>query len=377
MISEMEKLLMEEEQNYQEVYKGSRVKGIVEVVKPDSFYISLSYKTDGILPKSEAGLCDDIKVGDELDLEVIKIDKNTGEIVLSKKRIDDFKTWEEINISDIINVKVVEKNEKGLIARYKGNVRGFIPLSHIETKFIGDEALDKYLGQEFDVEIIDLVPKKKRLILSRKNLLQKEVEDNRKQILEQITEGKVFSGIVKDIKDYGIFVDIGGITGLVHVSELSWNRRENVEKMFELEQKVDVQVISYDSEKDRLSLSIKSLVPNPWEVFVNKTNPGDIISGEVKNIKDYGVFISIEEGIDGFVHISNISKDYIKNPSDVVKIGDKLEAKVLNIDPEAKKIELTLILTEEEPEAAEESNDAPVEEVTSDDGIDEIIETEE
>ncbi len=311
MISEMEKLLMEEEQNYQEVYKGSRVKGIVEVVKPDSFYISLSYKTDGILPKSEAGACDDIKVGDELDLEVIKIDKNTGEIVLSKKRIDDFKAWEEINISDIINVKIVEKNEKGLIARYKGNVRGFIPLSHIETRFIGDEALDKYIGQEFDVEIIDLVPKKKRLILSRKNLLQKEVEDNRKQIIDQLVEGSIFKGIIKDIKDYGVFVDIGGITGLVHVSELSWNRRDSIEKMFSLEQEVDVQVISFDPEKDRLSLSIKSLIPNPWAIFVEKTHAGDIITGEVKNIKDYGVFISIEDGIDGFVHISNISRDYI------------------------------------------------------------------
>lgn len=357
MISEMEKLLMEEEQNYQEVYKGSRVKGTVEVVKPDSFYISLSYKTDGILPKSEAGASDDIKVGDQLDLEVIKIDKNTGEIVLSKKRIDDFKAWEEINIGDIINVKVVEKNEKGLIARYKGNVRGFIPLSHIETRFIGDEALEKYLGQEFDVEIIDLVPKKKRLILSRKNLLQKEVEDNKKQLLEQLTEGKVFKGIIKDIKDYGVFVDIGGITGLVHVSELSWNRRDNIEKMFNLEQEVDVQVISYDSEKDRLSLSIKSLVPNPWELFMEKTQIGDIVEGEVKNIKDYGVFISIEDGIDGFVHISNISRDYIKNPSDVVKIGDKLEARILNIDPETKKIELTLILTDEDPESSDERID--------------------
>lgn len=357
MISEMEKLLMEEEQNYQELYKGSKVKGTVEVVKPDSFFVSLAYKTDGILPKSEAGDSDGIKVGDELDLEVIKIDKNTGEIVLSKKRIDDFKTWEEINVGDVINVKVVEKNEKGLIARYKGNVRGFIPLSHIETRFIGDEALDRYIGQEFDVEIIDLVPKKKRLILSRKNLLQKEVEDNRRQILEQLEEGKIFNGIIKDIKDYGVFVDIGGITGLVHVSELSWNRRDNVEKMYSLEQAVDVQVINYDPEKDRLSLSIKSLIPNPWELFINKTNSGDIISGEVKNIKDYGVFISIEDGIDGFVHISNISRDYIKNPNDVVKVGDRLEARVLNIDPESKKIELTLILTEEDPGSSDERID--------------------
>lgn len=364
MINEMEKLLLEEEQNYQEVYKGSRVKGIVEVVKPDSYYISLSYKTDGILPKSETNSDEDIKVGDELDLEVVKIDKNTGEIVLSKKRIDDFKAWEEISIGDVIKVKAVEKNDKGLICKYKGNVRGFIPLSHIEARFVGDESLDKYIGQEFDAEIIDLVPKKKRLILSRKNLLIKELEEVKSQLVNKLVEGAVFEGEIKDIKDYGIFVDIGGVTGLVHVSELSWNRRDNVEKMYKIGDHVDVQVLSYDPEKDRLSLSIKSLIPNPWAVFSSENHSGDIVEGEVKNIKDYGVFVSIEDGIDGFIHISNISKNYIKNPADVVSIGDKLEAKILNVDAEAKKIELTLILDEEEQDS-------------SDDGIDNNENTEE
>lgn len=357
MINEMEKLLLEEEQNYQEVYKGSRVKGTVEVVKPDSYYISLSYKTDGILPKSETGSDDIISIGDELDLEVIKIDKNTGEIVLSKKRIDDFKAWEEINIGDVIPVKVVEKNEKGLICRFKGNVRGFIPMSHIESRFVGDEALNKYIGQEFETEIIDLVPKKKRLILSRKNLLLKEMEEIKTQLLDKLVEGAVFNGEIKDIKDYGVFVDIGGITGLVHVSELSWNRRDNVEKMFKVGEHVDVKVLSYDPEKDRLSLSIKSLVPNPWELFASNNYAGDIVHGEVKNIKDYGVFVSIEEGIDGFIHISNISKNYIKNPVDVIAVGDHLDARILNVDPDAKKIELTLILDDEEVDSSEDGID--------------------
>lgn len=364
MISEMEKLLMEEEQSYQEVYKGSKVKGVVEVIKPDAFYVSLSYKTDGILPKSEAGDYENVKIGDELDLEVIKIDKNTGEIVLSKRRIDDFKAWEEIAIGDIINVKAVEKNEKGLIVRFKNTLRGFLPLSHIETRFIGNETLDKYIGKEFEAEIIDLVPKKKRLILSRKNILEKEIETNKQQILEKLSIGSIYKGIVKDIKDYGIFVDIGGITGLVHISELSWNRKDNIEKSFALEQEIDVQVISYDEEKERLSLSVKSLIPNPWQVFLDNTSVGDIVSGEVKNIKEYGIFVSLSENIDGFIHISNISKEFIKNPNDVINIGDKVEAKVLNIDAENKKIELTLILTDDE-------------EVSSEDGIDQNTETEE
>jgi len=357
MSSEMERLLLEEEQNYQEVYKGSRVKGIVEVIKPDSFYISLSYKTDGVLPKSEAGDCDDIKV-DELDLEVIKIDKNTGEILLSKKRLDDFRAWDEISLGDIINVKVSEKNEKGLIAKFKGSIRGFLPLSHIETRFIGEDALEKYIGQEFDAEIIDLDPKKRRLILSRKNLLLKEQNEMKKAILDKIVEGEVFKGIVKDIKDYGIFVDLGGVTGLVHVSELSWNRKDNIEKSFKIDQEVDVQILSFDKEKERLSLSIKSLMPNPWAVFVENNHVGDILAGEVKNIKDYGIFVSLGDGIDGFVHISNMSADFVKNPSEVVKVGDKIDAKILNIDPETQKIELTLNLKEvEEQEEVENTEE--------------------
>lgn len=357
MSSEMERLLLEEEQNYQEVYKGSRVKGVVEVIKPDSFYISLSYKTDGVLPKSEAGDCDDIKVGDELDLEVIKIDKNTGEILLSKKRLDDFRAWDEISLGDIINVKVSEKNEKGLIAKFKGSIRGFLPLSHIETRFIGEDALEKYIGQEFDAEIIDLDPKKRRLILSRKNLLLKEQNEMKKAILDKIVEGEIFKGIVKDIKDYGIFVDLGGVTGLVHVSELSWNRKDNIEKSFKIDQEVDVQILSFDKEKERLSLSIKSLMPNPWAVFVQNNHVGDILAGEVKNIKDYGIFVSLGDGIDGFVHISNMSADFVKNPSEVVKVGDKIEAKILNIDPETQKIELTLNLKEIEAQEEVENTE--------------------
>lgn len=273
---------------------------------------------------------------------------NTGEILLSKKRLDDFRAWDEISLGDIINVKVSEKNEKGLIAKFKGSIRGFLPLSHIETRFIGEDALEKYIGQEFDAEIIDLDPKKRRLILSRKNLLLKEQNEMKKAILDKIVEGEVFKGIVKDIKDYGIFVDLGGVTGLVHVSELSWNRKDNIEKSFKIDQEVDVQILSFDKEKERLSLSIKSLMPNPWAVFVENNHVGDILAGEVKNIKDYGIFVSLGDGIDGFVHISNMSADFVKNPSEVVKVGDRIEAKILNIDPETQKIELTLNLKEVE-----------------------------
>ena len=155
MSSEMEKLLLEEEKNYQEVYKGSIVKGRVMIEKDDSFYIDLNYKTDGILPKDQVIDSESIKVGDEIEVQVVKIDKNTGDILLSKKRVDEFKVWDEVKVGDVLQVKAVEFNAKGLICVYKTALRGFMPLSHIELKFIGEDVLKSYLGKTFEVEIID------------------------------------------------------------------------------------------------------------------------------------------------------------------------------------------------------------------------------
>ncbi len=166
MSSEMEKLLLEEEKNYQEVYKGSIVKGRVMIEKDDSFYIDLNYKTDGILPKDQVIDSESIKVGDEIEVQVVKIDKNTGDILLSKKRVDEFKVWDEVKVGDVLQVKAVEFNAKGLICVYKTALRGFMPLSHIELKFIGEDVLKSYLGKTFEVEIIDIDPKKRRLIFS-------------------------------------------------------------------------------------------------------------------------------------------------------------------------------------------------------------------
>lgn len=366
MSSEMEKLLMEEEQNYQEVYKGSKVKGYVERIKPDSYYITLNYKTDGVLPKSETDGSEDIKLGDELSLEVVKIDKNTGEIILSKRRLDEFKAWDDLIIGNIINVSVVDKNEKGLITKYKNSIRGFIPLSHIENRFVNDSVLDNYTNASFDVEVIDVDPKKRRLILSRKNILAKEVAAAKIELLEKLQIGEIYKGVVKDIKDYGLFVDLGGLTGLVHVSELFWNRKENIAATYKIEDEINVQVLDFDKEKERLSLSVKSMTPNPWDLFVQEYKVDDEIEGTIKNIKDYGVFVTLSEGIDGFVHISNISTSFIKNPQEVVKVGENVTTKILSIDKDTKKIELTMNLA-----TLDDSDDT--QEITNDEVLSEEV----
>lgn len=363
MSSEMEKLLQEEEQNYEEVYRGSIVKGYVERVKPDSYYITLNYKTDGVLPRSEMSGDEELQVGDEVSLEVIKIDKNTGEIILSKKRLDAFKAWDDLEVGKVIDVKVAEIGNKGLIVKYKNSIKGFIPLSHVANRFVKDEDLQEFAGQEFQAEIIDVEPRKRRLILSRKVIIAREEEAKRDEFVKTLEVGNVYSGVVRDIKNYGMFVDLGAMTGLVHISELSWNRRDKIEELYKVDDEVQVKVVDFDPEKGRLSLSIKALSEDPFETFRKNAKVDDIIECTVKNIKEYGVFVKLNETVDGFIHISNLSSSYVKNPNEVVSQGNVITARIISINEETQKVELTMNLNPDAEEAVEE--DAVVEETVA------------
>lgn len=377
MSSEMEKLLQEEEQNYEEVYRGSIVKGYVERVKPDSYYITLNYKTDGVLPRSEMSGDEELQVGDEVSLEVIKIDKNTGEIILSKKRLDAFKAWDDLEVGKVIDVKVAEIGNKGLIVKYKNSIKGFIPLSHVANRFVKDEDLQEFAGQEFQAEIIDVEPRKRRLILSRKVIIAREEEAKRDEFVKTLEVGNVYSGVVRDIKNYGMFVDLGAMTGLVHISELSWNRRDKIEELYKVDDEVQVKVVDFDPEKGRLSLSIKALSEDPFETFRKNAKVDDIIECTVKNIKEYGVFVKLNETVDGFIHISNLSSSYVKNPNEVVSQGDVITARIISINEETQKVELTMNLNPDAEETVEEeavveevaTEEAPTEETATEDAV--------
>ena len=377
MSSEMEKLLQEEEQNYEEVYRGSIVKGYVERVKPDSYYITLNYKTDGVLPRSEMSGDEELQVGDEVSLEVIKIDKNTGEIILSKKRLDAFKAWDDLEVGKVIDVKVAEIGNKGLIVKYKNSIKGFIPLSHVANRFVKDEDLQEFAGQEFQAEIIDVEPRKRRLILSRKVIIAREEEAKRDEFVKTLEVGNVYTGVVRDIKNYGMFVDLGAMTGLVHISELSWNRRDKIEELYKVDDEVQVKVVDFDPEKGRLSLSIKALSEDPFETFRKNAKVDDIIECTVKNIKEYGVFVKLNETVDGFIHISNLSSSYVKNPNEVVSQGDVITARIISINEETQKVELTMNLNPDAEETVEEeavveetvAEEAPVGETATEDVV--------
>lgn len=373
MSDEMKELLEQQETIYQEIFRGAVVDGTVMKEKSDCYYIDLNYKTDGILYKTDVFDDEEIKEGDKIKVFVTKIDKNTGEIQLSKKRIDEINAWESINEGDIIHIKAIEYNSKGVIASYKGSIRGFIPLSQLDLRYVNEDLVKTFLGKEFETQVLDVDPKKRRLILSRKAILKKAQEDMRKEIADKIVEGAVFEGIIRDIKEYGLFVDIGGYVGLVHISEISWDRNINLKDQFNIDQKIKVQVISFNEEKERLSLSIKNLEEHPWDVYLKEHKVGDIVTGEVKNIKDYGAFVNLYSIVDGFIHISNISKSFVKNPNDVLKVGDKVEIKIINIDNDERKIELSMILDDsEDTETGESVENIPNEESQNSETSDEV-----
>ncbi|WP_099189246.1 30S ribosomal protein S1 [Tepidibacter mesophilus] len=343
MSNEMEQLL-KEENLFKTIKVGQNVEGKVILEKYDEYYIDLNYKTDGVLPKSEVCEDEDIKVGDSINVKVIKIDRNSGDVVVSNKRAQEAKLWNELKIGQIIDVKVTDESNSGLIVSYK-NIRGFIPLSHINIKYINNIDFKEYKDKIMNCEIIDVDSSKKRFVLSRKNILIKEEEKKKLNFMENVKPGDLLEGTVKNIKDYGVFVDLDGFVGLVHNSELSWARKYECE--YKIGDLVKVKVISLDKETQRLALSIKALQKRPWDEFIENNNVGDIIEGKVKVVKDYGVFVKLNDIVDGFVHISNISYEFVKNPKDVVKVDENVKVKIINIDNENEKIELTMNINEE------------------------------
>lgn len=344
MSNEMEQFLKEEDL-FKTIKVGQNVEGKVILEKYDEYYVDLNYKTDGVLPKSE--VCDDkeLKIGDVINVKVIKMDRNSGEVIVSNKRAQEIKIWNELEIGQIVDVKVTEESKSGLIVNYK-NVRGFIPLSHINTRYIKNIDFEEYKDKIMSCEIIDVDSSKKRFVLSRKNLLVKEEEKKKLDFMESVKSGDLLEGTVKDIKDYGVFVDLNGFIGLVHNSELSWARKHECE--YKIGDLVKVKVISLDKEAQRLALSIKALQKRPWDEFIESFSVGDIVDGKVKVVKDYGVFVKLNNIVDGFVHISNLSYEFVKNPKDVVKVDEDVKVKIINIDNENEKIELTMNINKED-----------------------------
>lgn len=304
------------------------------------------------------------KVGDELDLVVIsKIgsDKEGGSFLLSQRRLAARKVWDDIEkkfeAGETIKAPVTQVVKGGLVV--DAGVRGFIPASMVSDHFVED--LNQYKGQELELKIVELEPSENRLILSHKEIVQQEREANKKAVLDKLVVGDVVEGKVARLTNFGAFIDLGGVDGLVHVSEISFERVGKPSDVLKVGQDVKVKVLAVDPEKDRISLSIKQTLPQPWDNITEKVAEGDALEGTVKRLTSFGAFVEVFPGVEGLVHISQISHKHIATPNEVLASGEKVKVKVLNVNAEEHRLALSIKALQEKP-AAEKKQEAPVEE---------------
>ncbi len=340
------------EQSLNQLQYGDIARGKVVQIKDDRVMVDVGWKTEGYIPAGEikdARGNINISVGDEIDVFIDKRDSE-GTLVLSKDKASKFKIWDDIKNACENNILiegvVVEKVKGGLSVDI--GIIAFLPGSQVDIRPIKD--LDKFVGQTLDFNVLKYDRKRNNVVLSRRSIVSSEREAEKKDILKSIQEGNIVEGVIKNITDYGIFIDLGGIDGLLHVTDISWGRIAKPAENFHKGEKIKTKVLSFDSEKERVSLGLKQLMDNPWEKIIEKYPVGSIVEGKVVNLTDYGVFVELESGVEGLVHISEMYwTREIKHPSKVLNIDEIIKVIVLEVNPETKRISLSLKQTTPNP----------------------------
>jgi (E)-4-hydroxy-3-methyl-but-2-enyl pyrophosphate reductase len=330
-------------------HTGEIVKGKVHEVHDKYIVVNLGCKKDGILPDSEVSLkegeklSDLYKPDDDIEAKVVKTDDGDGSILLSKKKLEISKQWAEIREANedksLITVKVIRTVRGGVIAEYK-DVTGFIPMSQLSDRYIED-ATD-FIGKVFDVRVTRVETRRNRAVFSRKAVLIDQKKMMQEKIWDTINVGDIVEGTVMRFTDYGAFVDIGGIDGLLHISEISWGKLKHPKDALSIGEKIQVKILALNQEKNKISLGLKQTIPEPWSVITEKYQVGDIVPGKVVQIKDYGAFVELEPGLDGLVHISEVAHRRVSNMNDELTVGRIVHPKILEIDTERRRISLSL-----------------------------------
>ncbi len=340
---------MEEvEKSFVRVRRGQILSGTVVQVTDDEAYINIGYKTDGILTKAEmtadggVSPADVLKTGEEIDVEVLTFNDGQGNMLLTRKRIESKNKWNEFvetaEDKKEFSCKVNKAVKGGLLAKTEG-FDTFIPASQVGLRFVKD--LASYEGKEIKVEIIDIDNRQKRIIASHKNILQKEEDKKLEELIGKFKKHDVIKGRVKRLADFGAFVDIGGIDGLLHIRDISWNNIKHPSEVLHEGDEIEITVLNTDFERKRISLGYKQLLPKPWDMAAEKYLVGDNVEGKIVRIVPFGVFVELEPGIDGLIHISQIATRRLERPEDELRVGDMVKAKVMEVSPAKKKISLS------------------------------------
>jgi len=341
--------------------KGQTVEGTIVEINDQGVYVDVNYKTDGFIPLRELSNSDvsdphdEVSLDEEIKVVILTLEDDDGNMILSKKRADQEVAWDEIEKihenDEIIEAEVKKEVKGGLVADV--GLRGFIPASHVSIGYVED--LSDFVGETLRLKVIEVDRNNNNVVLSAKKVMEEERAEAKEDTLDNLEKGEEITGKVTKLVDFGAFVDIGGIEGLLHISEMSWGRIDHPSSVLEEGQDVKVKVLEVDRENERISLGYKQLLPDPWEEFARKHYEGEVIEGKVTKIVDFGAFMEVEDGIEGLIHISQLSHRHVKTADEVVSVDEKREAKIINIDPEQKRVGLS-IKELEEPEEKEKSS---------------------
>lgn len=330
------------ENSFKEIKEDERIKGKIIGITDDDVIIDVGFKSEGTVPKEEFQSADDIKIGNEVDIVIESVEDEDGNLVLSKKRADFLMVWDKLmhayENEEVISGKILKRIKGGMVVDLCG-VEAFLPGSQIDIRPVRD--FDSFVGRTMDFRIVKVNIPTENIVVSHKVLIEETIADQRKEILEGLEKGQVLEGMVKAITDFGVFVDLGGVDGLIHITDLSWGRINHPSEVVQLDQKIKVVVTDFDKDKKRISLSLKQLQPHPWGNIEEKYKVEDKVSGRVVSLTDYGAFIEIEKGIEGLIHISEMSwTHHISHPSQFVSMGQVVDAVILSLDKDEKKISL-------------------------------------
>ena len=338
-IKEFDKLI---DENFVDTYNENVIQGVVINITEREAIIDINAKSEGVISLNEFRYNPGLKVGDKVEVIVDIQEDKTGQLVLSHRKARTIKAWERVidahEKETVVTGFVKCRTKGGMIVDVFG-LEAFLPGSQIDVKPIRD--YDQYLNKNMEFRIVKINHEFKNVVVSHKALIEADIEEQKKEIISQLEKGQVLEGIVKNITTYGVFVDLGGVDGLIHITDLSWNRINHPTEILELDQKLNVVILDFDDDKSRIQLGVKQLSDHPWENLDAKLNEGDKVNGKVSVLADYGAFIEIAEGVEGLVHVSEMSwSTHLRSAQDFVSVGDEVEAVILSIDREERKMSL-------------------------------------
>ena len=345
---ELEKIY---EETLTEITPREVVTGVVVGVNDRDVILNIGFKSDGLVPLSEFRDLPKLKVGDEVQVFIEEQEDANGQLVLSRRKAKIVKAWENITKAheeDLVSEGVVKRRTKGGLIVDVHGVESFLPGSQIDVKPIRD--FDVFVGRTMELKVVKINYTNDNVVVSHKVLIEKDIEKQKAVILNNLEKGQVLEGVIKNMTNFGVFIDLGGVDGLLHITDISWGRINHPEEVLKLDQKVNVVVLDFDDEKKRISLGMKQLEAHPWDSLSADTIVGSKVKGKIVNVADYGAFLEIHPGVEGLIHVSEMSwSQHLRNPSDFIKVGDEAEAVVLTLDRDERKMSLGIKQLSEDP----------------------------